>query len=98
MACRRSGVRAPFGPLLYKILLNPNFFMKYVWIVFTLYFVVLSIYHLRKSRQIIGPFKNRAEVKTINDKSIGILEFTEDFNEYLARVNKENKTNNIINK
>jgi hypothetical protein len=67
-----------------------------IWIVFSVIFLILSIFHLYQSTQNIPKPENKAHVKSINGLNLGISEFVLDFNKYLEKLNNDNRKINII--
>lgn len=68
----------------------------YLWIVFSIIFLALSIFHFYQSTKTIPKPKNKAKVKTISGVNLGINEFIEDFGVYIDDVNKQNRRINIM--
>lgn len=70
--------------------------MRFIWIGFVIIFLCLAFYHFNKTRQKIGPFKNKGTLGSTNGLTVGLKEFVIDFNEYITEVNKNNKISNVI--
>lgn len=69
--------------------------MKSIWIIFTVLFFFLAVYHFYKSFEKIKHLTNIGKIKAINGVSLGISEFVEEFNKYLDRLNRDNRNINI---
>ena len=66
-----------------------------IWIIFSIIFIGLALFHFFQSRKKIKPIESKAKVKSINGLNLGIAEFIDDFNFYIGEINKQNKKMNI---
>lgn len=67
-----------------------------LWIIFSLIFGGLAIFHFLQSNKSIKKPENKAKVKTINGVNLGINEFINDFGTYIDDLNKQNRIVNIL--
>ena len=70
--------------------------VQFLWIIFSLIFLFLSLFHFVQSfKKIVKP-ENKAKVKSINGINLGISEFINDFGKYIDDLNTQSKIINII--
>ncbi len=69
---------------------------KNIWIAFTVIFLIFACYHFLRIRSRIEKFSKTGAVKSINGLSTGYVEFVDSFNEYIDKLNSDNKKLNII--
>lgn len=69
---------------------------KYIWLIFSVIFLILTLFHIYQSFQKIKKIESKAQVKSINGVNVGIHEFIQDFNLYLSKFNHQNKRINLI--
>lgn len=69
---------------------------KYLWIVLSLIFFALSVFHFIQSTRKIPKPKNSAGIKRINGVNLGIDEFIKDFGKYIDDSNIQNQRINTI--
>lgn len=70
--------------------------IQWLWVIFSLVFLLLSMWHFCQSREYIRKFENKAEIKSFNGLNLGINDFIKDFNEYIKKQNKQSKQINQI--
>ena len=69
---------------------------QFLWFAFCFVFFGLAIFHFKQATKSIKPIENKAQIKRINGINLGINEFVNDFNTYVADINKDNKRINIV--
>ncbi len=67
-----------------------------LFVTFGVVFFGLATYHYIESREVTEPFKIKAEFKSSNGSSTGVVEFIGDFNDYLLKTNKKHKDANTM--
>lgn len=67
-----------------------------LWIIFSIIFLALAIFHFYQSTRNIPKLKNKGGIKAFNGIKLGMTEFVEDFGLYVDNNNKTNRITNII--
>lgn len=69
---------------------------QYLWLGFTLLFLLLAVGHVVKARTAIPHFVKPKAVSAINGISTGIVETVAAMNEYIDKVNADNRLANVM--
>ena len=69
---------------------------KYIWLGFTVLFLLLAAGHALKARHAIPHFVKPAGVREINGMSTGVVETVAALNGYLDKVNADTRLANIM--
>lgn len=67
-----------------------------LWIIFSLIFLLLSIFYFYQSKQKIPKIINKGGIKKIMGVKVGMEDFVQDFGDYIDKLNKQNQIINII--
>jgi len=67
-----------------------------LWIIFSIIFLALAIFHFYQSTRNIPKLINKGGIKAINGVKMGMSEFVEDFGIYIDDNNKLNRTINVV--
>ncbi len=70
---------------------------QYLWLIFSLVFLALAIFHLLQSTRNIPKPENKAHAKSIAGVNLGIHEFINNFRNYIDNTNKQNRMMNLVN-
>ena len=70
--------------------------MQYIWLIFTIVFIVLATHHFRQARFKMRKIESKAKIKSINGANLRIAEFISEFNDYIDKQNRSNKEINIV--
>jgi hypothetical protein len=69
---------------------------SWLWIIFSLIFLILSVFHLYISRKTFPQLPRYSGIGKINGVKLGIKEFVDELNERITDMNKVNRWINIV--
>lgn len=70
--------------------------MLYIWLIFTLIFLALAVYHLVQAFSRVPHIESKGKVKAINGIPVGLGEFVQDFNGYIDGLNRRSLVVNLV--